>query len=70
MSLLQHPVREKSLVAMCSEICGNSSDISKGILENDISEFESSKGSQRVRSLSGMSGSEKLPRHPRYLEEA
>jgi hypothetical protein len=42
----------------------------KYLARADISEFESFMPSQRVRSLSGMSGSEKLPRHPRYLEEA
>src|SRR6185295_8748607 len=59
MRILQQLLCEKSLVAMCSDICGNSSDILKGIFANDISEFESSKGSQLARSLCAVSVPEK-----------
>jgi len=42
-------VREKSLVPKCSGTRRNPADISKGVLQNDISRFESYMPSQRVR---------------------
>jgi hypothetical protein len=54
-SFFQHLAREKSLVPKCSEITRNSPHISKGVFENDICEFESSRPSQPVSSLSAMS---------------
>jgi hypothetical protein len=59
--------REKSLVPGCSEIRGNSFDISKGIFQNDICRFESYMPSQPVRSLCPMSRSSKYVRHSRRL---
>jgi hypothetical protein len=50
-SFFQQLLREKSLVPKRSGISGNSSDISKGVSQNDISEFESCYGSQPVPSL-------------------
>jgi hypothetical protein len=61
--------REKSLVAMCSEIRRNPPDISKGILQNSISRFESWHPSGPVRSLRGMSATQKSARHFRELAE-
>ena len=47
-------IREKSLVPKCSRNKGNSCDISKGILQNDLCRFESYMPSQPVRSLQAM----------------
>ena len=41
MSVFWQLTREKSLIPKCSEIRGNSSEISKGIFQNDIRKFES-----------------------------
>ncbi len=49
--------REKSLVAICSEIRRSSGGISKADFEFDICEFESSQGSQPVGSLGASSKS-------------
>src|SRR5215208_715890 len=46
MSVCSQLAREKSLVPECSRIRRNPSDISKGILQNDISKFESCRASQ------------------------
>jgi hypothetical protein len=50
MSVFWQLAREKSLIPKCSEIRGNSSDISKGIFQNDIRKFESCRPSHPVRS--------------------
>jgi hypothetical protein len=65
--IFQQLLREKSLVPKRSGISGNSSDISKVVSQNDISEFESCHDSQPVSSLQAMSGSQKLARHSRKL---
>jgi hypothetical protein len=59
--------REKSLVPKCSGIRGNSSENSKGIFQNDIRQFESSRPSQPVWSLQSMSRSQEIARHYREL---
>ena len=46
MSPLWQLARAKSLVPKCSAVRANSSDISKGIFQKDIREFESSMPSQ------------------------
>jgi len=46
MSVFWQLTREKSLIPKCSEIRGNSSDISKGIFQIDIRKFESCRPSQ------------------------
>jgi hypothetical protein len=55
MSEFAQLAREKSLVRNVPEHRRNSSDISKGIIGNDISRFESWRPSQPVRSLWAMS---------------
>jgi hypothetical protein len=50
-------MREKSLVTMCSEISGNSRDISKAILQISICRFESWRPSQPVSGILAVSGS-------------
>ena len=52
MSLFWQLTREKCLIPKCSEIRGNSSDISKGIFQIDIRKFESCRPSHAVRSPS------------------
>jgi hypothetical protein len=65
--ILSAPRPRKSLVPKCSEITRNSPHISKGVFENDICEFESSRPSQPVLSLWAMSGLQKYVRHSREL---
>ena len=57
----------KVSVPMCSEIGGNSADISKGILQSSISRFESCHPSQPVLSRLGVSGFSENARHFRRL---
>jgi hypothetical protein len=56
MSVFWQLAREKSLVPKCSGIRGNPSDISKGILQNNISRFESFMPSQPLSWLWAVSG--------------
>jgi hypothetical protein len=67
MSVFWQLAREKSLVPKCSGMSGNSSENSKGMFQNDIRKFETSRPSQPVRSLPTVSGLQKCARHSRHL---
>jgi hypothetical protein len=59
--------RDESLVPKRSPLRENSSGISKGIFQMDISGFESYMPSQAVRSLRGLSALPEYERHSRGL---
>jgi hypothetical protein len=60
-------LREKSLVTMRSEKPLNFGDLSKGMFNGGICEFESYDPSQPVPSLGAMFRSQKFTRHSREL---